>query len=432
MAQGRLLDWRAFSIVAEAEDTSLGFDDSAGRRGVRSAQQSLFGMAQVSKPPLTRPAPPKLKVKSLKMDPSVRIAGVSEPSPKLQVRLPASPRHLIEKQEPRDRVTGPFPSPPSSGSSQSLKASSVPCITLSDDEEVSMPVSVISKPLQKTGRRSANDAKPSKDERSSSDLDPDEEELRYYDIDPEVFRALPRREQAEALCSARMRKLAPRQTQRQARLQGTRSKPSLDLKPSHKMLKSTLQSPTKRTVHTEEPDPADCSEEEVALLGLDFETLQALPLELRREQIQDRRDWYRRQSSLRITSSRPDPVDRQAAINSKLRRVPVRDPVKLRGRVDQDSFRETIEEWLNDAIEQGPDEKDVERIAKFLEKRASRRKGCDLSEVNNILEWWASFLKAESGREAASKGTSKALWSTLRHVQSRVNAHVRNEYGLEL
>ena len=108
----------------------------------------------------------------------------------------------------------------------------------------------------------------------------------------------------------------------------------------------------------------------------------------------------------------------------------MREPAKLGGQVDQEQIRETVEEWLRDAIARGPAEKDVDRMIKFLEKRAARKKGCDVCEVCDVLEWWASFLETECGPEADASGRAGALWSSLRRVKTRLASHVQKEYGI--
>jgi hypothetical protein len=166
---------------------------------------------------------------------------------------------------------------------------------------------------------------------------------------------------------------------------------------------------------------------------LDYDSIQALPPRLRREQVRERREWSKKQDALRVTSTRrDDPATRQAAVNSKLRRVPVREPVKFRAQVDQDSIRDIVEAWLRDALLRGLDESDVERIVKFLEKRATRNKGCDLNEVNDVLGWWAGFLTSEIGSRSEAKGTGEALWEALERVQSKLSKYVQNEYGRPL
>lgn len=381
---------------------------------------------------------------------------------------PPQPKDEDEPSPSPNQVADPLPAPPPAQqprpSTRTVrKEPSLIILGDSDDEDVAPapppPLKTIAPHVPSLFQRRKKAAPPTPPTTSQVE----DEELQHYSLDPEVYRALPRSEQAEVLQHARMTHFAPPRAKKpkQTILRGRSSKSSVEpvaAKQASSMVRSKSKSksvtpaPPKETaadmpapVGTKTPTTAAAAlktaalsstpdvwtDEAITALGLDVATFRELPPSLQFEQAKEQRDRLRTKDSLRVRAMKRAPLDleaRHASASSKIRRVSIRAPIRFAGRTSVDDLRQAVEDWLQDSLRIGVEQRDLERLAAFLEKTVARGRGCDAGMAVELLEWWSILLGEECGAQSTSSGTARTLWQGYMDVCGRVDMAMRREY----
>lgn len=459
--RGRLLDWRLYSVVAAGAPTesAFAFDDNAGQSQV--AQRSLFGMgmAQAKGKPVsvnraeTNGVLARVAIKGEDAPAHTRssIAPAPRATTTKRERPPPSPPLLKPAVAPkRERIVKSSPTrayPPHSSSHQPAPPTKCAEITLSDSDEenaggASLPPRIKKEPPAPTPTVFDRRLIPFRKVKATKDVADDY--LRHYGLDPDVYHALPPSTQEAVLSDARKTTFAPlKPVARQTTLSGQSTKRSLTSapakavnavnrsksKPRIKSSRSPSLPPARMDTAVEPSTTTKWTDEAITALGLDVDTFRELPTELQLEQMHA----LQAQKSLRVAAVRRGPQDSLLS-NAKLRRVALRRPVRFAGQTDLEGIRAAFEDWIRASLgqEHGPDESDLERVAKFLAKCASKDKGSDLALASEVLEWWKFVLEDMCGMEGNAKGSQRLVWQGFRAVRDRTLELVEKQYGLGL
>lgn len=263
-------------------------------------------------------------------------------------------------------------------------------------------------------------------------------DLEHFGIDPEFFRAVPLDVQLEEWTKACHSRLAttwkPTKAQARKALEkamasqpklggGQVTKPGIFSSSQAKSL-TPLPSPTPPPLVLSSPPPI--TDEEIAAFGIDVDSFRELPPSIQRETYDEH---VQRKKAFTVAGIAPSKSKARTVQHVDFRAPP---PIRFGGKVETDDIRTKIEAWIEASVEDGPANEDVDKLATFLEKCASRTIGRDLAKAADLLAWWKYLIDASVGKEEESEGVGRAWWEAWRGVRNRVERVVRKEFGSSL
>ncbi|KAM0792191.1 hypothetical protein ACM66B_004888 [Microbotryomycetes sp. NB124-2] len=296
-------------------------------------------------------------------------------------------------------------------------------------------------------------------------------ELTHYGIDPDVFRSLPQDLQSDQLANARKTKFAPttrkgqtKKNRGQTRLQGQVSKPNLESEvvvdkkgkgkaidqadePSVLELSSSIE--VQQLADGQESTrvlPKTLTDDELELLGWDKSVYRELsPNEQRQLALDHKRQLVSIRSRKVIsttttTMTKLNKLSRKQR-HSNLTKVKIVKPVRFSGQDTVEGQRNVLEHWLDENKLSGPNSRDLEKFATFLEKSVGdvggserTKKARDLDRVKGLLDWWSFLIESEFDRseQGRSDESGKVWWDAHARTKDRVLSAVERVYGSKL
>ncbi|BGP07607.1 deoxycytidyl transferase [Rhodotorula toruloides] len=255
-------------------------------------------------------------------------------------------------------------------------------------------------------------------------------ELSYYGIDPETYRTLDRDLRVEVLRDARRSKPPPTKE----KLEGFARKettppmgakgPPVDTLPAPKAPPAVIVLP---------PSPSELTDSQIAAMQYDPSMFRALGKSTQLEQI----EVHKARQKRLVVGDRPkrESIDASGPrLRAPVKDVAVRIPPRFQGKVELSDVLDRVENWVQLAKSDGPDNDDLDALGRYVEKCASRDKGHDLKKATDVLRWWGCVLEQEFGQRAAEDvgTTASHWWEGLEQVQERLEWLVLKESGSRL
>lgn len=151
-------------------------------------------------------------------------------------------------------------------------------------------------------------------------------------------------------------------------------------------------------------------------LGLDYEVLKELPVDMQREVIADAKRAKMR-SMANKTPTRPR-VSRQIKIKMI---EPTKEPT-LMGKSSLEDVRQILSEWVAEFSDEVPDDADIDSVRQYFGKVLDAR---DVEKCQLVVLWWAHLVDELDAMADIKQGWKAALDS----VTAYVNGRVQSMYG---
>ncbi|BGO96474.1 hypothetical protein RTG_02166 [Rhodotorula toruloides ATCC 204091] len=255
-------------------------------------------------------------------------------------------------------------------------------------------------------------------------------ELSYYGIDPETYRTLDRDLRVEVLRDARRSKPPPTKDKLEGFARKETTPPMGDKGPPVGDLPAPKAPPA---VIVLPPSPSELTDTQIAAMQYDPSMFRALGKSTQLEQI----EVHKARQKRLVVGDRPKGESTDASgprLRAPVKDVTIRVPPRFQGKVELSDVLDRVENWVQLAKSDGPDNDDLDALGRYVEKCASRDKGHDLKKATDVLRWWGCVLEQEFGqRGAADAGTTASLWwEGLAQVQERLEWLVLKESGSRL
>ncbi|GAA5943146.1 deoxycytidyl transferase [Sporobolomyces koalae] len=245
-----------------------------------------------------------------------------------------------------------------------------------------------------------------------------EEELAYHGIDLEVYRTLTPKWKREILMEAR----------RSRPLYRPKSKKQLD-----PVATESSELPTPSVIVLSPSSPvaqAGTSEADFDDLDLPEDVRLCLPAMDKASQ----QAMIKLYAGLRVAGNGSKKVNGTLVRSSgPVRDIPIRTEPRFTKKVDIDEIKVLLEKWVSDGADD-LHEADIERLADYLERCASRDRGHSLSKAVELLTWWKFLLEDEFGPKVATAdgARGRAWWEGYERTVERVTYLVKKETSCAL
>lgn len=260
-----------------------------------------------------------------------------------------------------------------------------------------------------------------------------DEQLLHCNIDPAVYRELPYdlQEDAWSLAKKSTAALSLKTAKKKSKFVNVQSKIAgmTSTKPN---ISSSQPKVVPRATTPLPPSPAPLPPSSPILYtDIDIKKFGCDPATFRELSAHDQQeiaeDHLKRRKALTVVGIRTAPPSRLSSRHGKVVEWHAPPTIKFGGKVATDDICDIVEAWVLSGTE-GPVNKDVDKLATFLEKCADRNVGRDMKKASDILSWWKVMLESEYGtEEETSLGVGRVWWDALVRVRGRIDWVVGKE-----
>lgn len=245
-----------------------------------------------------------------------------------------------------------------------------------------------------------------------------DEELRELGIDVQFYRAIPPKDQADAVALARA-KLPKKPSAKAVVPKKSSIKPDVPVAgPSRAPAASRSPSrppPPEALVVSSSP-----TDSQLVDLGIDPEIFHGIPEELRRQLFKGYKSRQVKGDSRPSRNNRP-------AVNTLDVQILTAPAFIKKKKATLEDVCEFLERWVDEADE--PVDEDVDVIEGFIEKCLDRTTGQDMVTAIGIVRWLAYLVEDRHGLEGERGEPASEWWRAVRRLRARVEVLVENDCG---